>query len=220
MNPEPYIYILGIRIDEPVTVVTDLVVAGICILAFIEILRNNSPAKSRSFYALFFLLLGVGTTAGGLFGHAFLYRLHPAWQLPGWLISMAATSLIVMGSFETNRKSLHPWLAFTVIILNISIFLVFAIIVILSIDFIYVVIQIAFNLLVLLLTLQIIGWVKRRKAGHLLFTGAIGIMIVAALIFLMKLSINTWIDHNGISHFLMAVSALFFFFGIRRFLSD
>jgi len=139
MNEEPYIFFAGIRIDEPVTTFTDLVVAGVCIYAFIRLIKDYRPSKGRTFFSFFFLGLGLGTVLGGLLGHAFLYRLHPAWQLPGWLLSMIATSSLVMASLEITRKFIHSRLKWLIIMLNVIACIILSIFAAISIDFIYVV---------------------------------------------------------------------------------
>ncbi|MBL7111545.1 MAG: hypothetical protein ISS19_06360 [Bacteroidales bacterium] len=218
MNAEPYIFFAGIRIDEPVTTITDLVVAGICIYAFSQLIKNYRPSKERTFFCIFFLGLGIGTLLGGLLGHAFLYRLHPAWQLPGWLLSMVAISSLVLASLEIIRKFIHSRLVYLIALLNIIVFLILGIMATNAIDFIYVVIQIAFSLLGIIFFLHLYGWFKSKDPGHLLFIAAVSTMIFTALIFLMELNINQWINHNSISHSLMALSALLFYQGARRFL--
>ena len=218
MNDEPYIFFAGIRIDEPVTTMTDLVVAGICIYASIRLSKDFRPSKERTFFCIFFLGLGIGTMLGGLLGHAFLYRLHTAWQLPGWLLSMAAISLLGLASVEIIRKNLHPWQVYIFIGLSIIAYLILGIMVTIFLDFIYVVVQIAFSLVGVVLLTHLYGWIKSKDPGHLLFLAAVTIMIFTALIFLLKLSLNRWINQNSISHALMALSAIIFYSGARRFL--
>jgi hypothetical protein len=217
MNEEPSIYFANIRIDEPVTTLTDLLVAGVCIYAFIRLIKDFNPSKGRTFFSVFFFGLGLGTMLGGLLGHGFLYRLHPAWQLPGWLMSMAATSFLVLGSLEMNKKSIHRGLAYLLTGLNVMAFIVTGILVIISVNFIYVVLQIAFNLLVIILFVHVYGWIRSKDSGHILFFAAIAVMILVAFIFLLKLSFNQWINQNSLSHALMAVSAFLFYLGARRF---
>jgi len=216
---EPSIYFAGIRIDEPATTITDLVVAGICIFAFIQLTRNYQPSKERIFFTIFFLGLGMGTLLGSLLGHAFLYRLNPAWQLPGWLLSMTATSALVLASLEINRKQIHPRVAQLLFWINILACLLMEILAVTSIDFIYVIVHIAFNLLGIVLPLHLGGWFRSKQSAHLLVIVAVTVMIPVAFIFLFKLNISQWINHTSISHSLMAVSAIFFFLGVRRFIS-
>ncbi len=218
MNDEPYIFFAGIRIDEPVTTITDLVVAGICIYSFIRLIKDYRPSKGRTFFCFFLLGLGSGTMLGGLLGHAFLYWLQPVWQLPGWLISMAATSFLVLATLEIVRKIIHPRLVYLFVLLNIIAFLITGIMVTITIDFIYVVLQIAFNLFGIVIFLTIYGWYELKNQGHLLFIAAVSIMILAGLIFLLKLGYNQWINPNSIGHLLMGLSVFLFYSGARRFL--
>ena len=216
--PEPSIYISGIRIDEPVTTITDIVVGVVCIYAFIRLIKDFRPSKERTFFWIFFLGLGIGTILGGLLGHAFLYSLQPAWQLPGWLLSMAAISFLGLASIEIISKNLHPRLVYIFIGLIIIAYLILGIMVTVYLDFIYVVIQIAFSLVGIVLAIHIYGWFRSKNPGHLLFLAGVTIMIFTAFIFLLKLNLNQWVNQNSISHALMAFCAILFYKGARRFL--
>ncbi len=68
---QPSIEILGIRIDEPVTTFTDLIVSVVCLYAFYHL--HKIPIKSKVHWNLkyYFLSMGIATIFGGLIGHGF-----------------------------------------------------------------------------------------------------------------------------------------------------
>ena len=77
---QPSIYFLGLRIDEPVTTVTDLIVSAVCFYAFYQL--HRIPLKNKVHWNLkyYFLSMGMATLIGGVIGHGFLYLFSFAWK--------------------------------------------------------------------------------------------------------------------------------------------
>ena len=78
---QPSIDILNLRIDEPITAITDVLLAVICLYAFVGIGKHHPAGRMRNYLRFYFLILGMGALTGGLLGHAFLYRLAEGWKL-------------------------------------------------------------------------------------------------------------------------------------------
>jgi len=57
---QPSIEILNLRIDEPVTTLTDILLAGICFYAFFQTGKLEKSGSSKSYFRLYFLILGLG----------------------------------------------------------------------------------------------------------------------------------------------------------------
>src|ERR1039458_2527470 len=96
-----------IKIMEPVTVLTDLIVAVVCFYAWNRLKRkNNSGNIVFTLYRYFFLGMGLSTTLGGLIGHAFIQYLSFPWKLPGWILSMVSVALAERASIMHARPLL------------------------------------------------------------------------------------------------------------------
>ena len=63
----PSVNILNVRLDEPVTTLTDIIIAAICFYAFFRLIRISG--KQHLYLTYFFLILGTGTFLGGVIGH-------------------------------------------------------------------------------------------------------------------------------------------------------
>jgi hypothetical protein len=211
--PEPSIHILGIRIDEPVTTLTDLLVAGISLFAFFRLLKRPAENLLHHFLKFFFLGMGLSTAPGGLIGHGFLYIFSAPWQLPGWLAGMIAVSLLEQASIEQSRKLFSPGVSKLLTWLNITELLTFMIITVITIDFIFVVIHTAFGLLVIVAPLHIYFLHRIRNSGSVYFLIAIGITAISTPFFINQWSIHRWFNHFCICHILIAVSIWFFYRG-------
>ena len=82
VDPQPSIFPLGIRIDEPVATITDLLVSAVCLYAYVNMRRLGLNAWSQIHFRRYFLLVAIATAWGGLIGHGFLYVFGFSWKLP------------------------------------------------------------------------------------------------------------------------------------------
>src|ERR1041385_9208428 len=92
MNPlqNPSIELFGLRIDEPVTMTTDLIVALIGIFGYFKIASKNSSLPVK-LYSHFFLWMGFSTFIAGIVGHGFLYRFGGDGKMYGWVLGIIGT---------------------------------------------------------------------------------------------------------------------------------
>ena len=79
---QPSIEILGIRVDEPITTLTDLFVAAMCIYAFFKLNKIPVQNKMHTYLKVYFISMGIATTVGGIVGHGFLYLFDYNTALP------------------------------------------------------------------------------------------------------------------------------------------
>jgi len=114
---QPSIFIYGFRIDEPVTVLTDLLVSAVCFYAYIKLRKIRSGNKVHMYLKHYFLTMALATGIGGLLGHGFLYAFEKSiditlevspWKLPAWLISMFSIMLIERAAIEYARPIINP----------------------------------------------------------------------------------------------------------------
>ncbi|HEX3009960.1 MAG TPA: hypothetical protein VHO90_20330, partial [Bacteroidales bacterium] len=108
---QPSVYIWGVRIDEPVTSLTALMIAAVCLFAFVR-LGKLDKSKSVFYLRYYFLIMAAATANGGIIGHAFLSHLSFAWKLIGWILSMVSVMLIERASIEYASKLLPVRISF------------------------------------------------------------------------------------------------------------
>lgn len=217
--PEPSIYIFDIRIDEPVTTLTDLLVAGVSLFAFFQLMKRPAESRLHHYLRFFFLGMGLSTIMGGVIGHGFLYLFSAPWQLPGWLAGMFAITLLEQASIEQSRKLIWPDLSKLLTCLNIIESISLMIITILTIDFIFVVTHTAFGLLFIVAPLQIFLRIQTRNTGRTWFLVAISITAISTPIFINQWIIHHWFNHLCICHTLIALSMWFFYKGSLKIVS-
>lgn len=211
----PSIYPFGLRIDEPVTTLTDIVVALVCWYAWWRLRPYRQPLEMRYFRA-FFLLMGVATILGGVAGHGFLYALSFYWKLPGWLLSMVSITLLERAVIFYSRSLLHRSTRHFFYWFNILELVVFAGLAFSQLEFRFVEIHSAYGLMVVVLGFCLYNLYRGRDNRSIrLFIAGVVLSIIAAVIFTGRISISQWFNYIDISHVLMAGTAWLLYRGAR-----
>lgn len=209
----------GLRIDEPVTVVTDLMVSAVCFYAFYQISKHKSKVKLNQYLRFYFLSMGLATFLGGIIGHGFLYALPfneslavSPWKLPGWLVSMFSIALLERASIEYSKPLIVKSSVFRFFAaLNIVELTTFVIITFTTLNFFFVEVHSAYGLLIV--TSGFNGYIYKQTKSRASKTAliAVGFSAISALVYMNEWGIHTWFNHFDVSHIFMTLSAWYFY---------
>lgn len=217
---QPDIYILGIRIQEPVTTATDVLVAIACFYAFWRLRKIKSEGNALRFLKLYFIVLAIAMLFGGLIGHGFLYLLSPEWKIPGWFISMFAVMLIERSSIEHSQSVLPPRLASIFLKANIMELILLMIIAAYTLNFLFVQIHLAYGILAVIFPFHLYTYRKTRNKGSRYMLYGVGVLAIAAIIFNYPIVLSKWFNHHDFAHVLMVITTIFFMYGGLNFSSN
>lgn len=210
------IYIFGLRVDEPIVTLTDLLVSILCFIYAYKIHSWGKKEKTFFYFKLYFLIMGVATALGGLIGHAFLYAFSFYWKLPGWITSMFSIMFVERAAIQHTKIWLKESLVKTFLIVNIVEFIVFLVLTIVTLNFFFVEFHSGYGLMFVVLSLEGFLFLKtKNKASQFILIG-IGFAAIAALFFMNEISLHQWFNYLSISHVLMAVAATFFYIGTKN----
>jgi len=203
MQDVPEILILGWRIQEPMTALTDwLITLASFVFSFKLNRRNHKLAKT---YALFFLLMGTSTLFGGT-AHAFNYEFGRAFHRIPWLFSGLATySFMLASNLYFRARGMHrvwEWTPHVFIVLFII-----AIFNTLSFAAVGIGTAVGFLLYVLPLHLKF----NRPSAGRKEFFIGLTLLLISAIVAALKIGVSQWFNHNDIGHLLL-IAALYQFY--------
>ncbi len=212
---QPDIAIFGLRVQEPVTAFTDLVVAGVCYYAFYKLNKLKSKERYIVYFKYFFLTMAVSTTLGALVGHAFLYAFGFIWKTPGWVAGMCSVAFMERAAIMQARSIMKPGISNLFAYLNIVELIAFIFIAFYTLNFFYVEVHAAYGLLVVFLFEWFINN-KRKDVGSKLFLIGIAVSAFAAVVHISRFSIHDWFNYNDISHVFMATGAFIFYLGARK----
>ncbi len=210
---QPSIEILNIRIDEPITTATDLLLAAICFYAFFQIRKLKYTDKVKKYFKYYFLILGLGAATGGLFGHAFLYRLSEGWKLVSWVLTIGSVALIANALMEIARPFVKPRISRLLSMFNVLIFVLALFFTLWSMAFAPVKYYMIFGMVVMVGSLCYFVYRKTKSRGVLLLMSAVGIGVLSAIIFSFEWGVSPWFNHNDISHLILSLSVFSFYKG-------
>ena len=213
---QPPIELLGVKILEPVTTFTDLIVAAVCFYAFYKILQQQRKEKVFLFLKYYFLTMGIATTFGGLIGHGFLYYFSFGWKLPGWITSMLSIMMIERASIEHARPLISLRTANSFRIINTIELLTFMAITMYTLNFRFVEIHSGYGLMIVVLSLQLFVYLKTRNAGSGYFLIGVFFAAISALIYMNEIALHAYFNHYDISHIFMAIAAWVFYLGAKN----
>lgn len=210
------IFLWGLRIDEPIVTITDLLVSVLCLIFAWNLHKSGKKERVFLYFKIYFLVMGIATFLGGIIGHAFMYHFSFYWKLPGWITSMISIMFVERAAIEHTRIRLSTQIIKAFRVVNIIEFLTFLSLTIFTLNFFFVEFHSGYGLMFVVLSLEGYLYLKtRNKASKLMLIG-VAFAAVAALFFMTKTSFHQWFNYLSISHVLMAIAAWFFYLGAIR----
>lgn len=215
---QPPIELFGLKIYEPVTSATDLLVAAVCFFAWYQLRKLKRPEKSLRFMKYYFFTLGWATTIAAFMAHAFLPYFGENWKLPGWIMSMIAVSWLERSSIAHTSPLMGNRSAHTIKWANyVELFILIGGAII-TINFVFVEIHTALGLLLVAAPLHTMAWRRKRDYGSRYILIAIFFAAVAMSFFVSKIGISKWFNHSDIAHIFLTISAYCTYLGAKNML--
>jgi len=216
IDPQPSIFPFGIRIDEPVASITDILVSAVCLYAFIQIRRKGLTDWSHLHFRRYFLLVAIATALGGIIGHAFLYAFSLTWKLPGWIVGIISVALIERSAISHAQGLIKPKIGKFFLVVNIIEMCIILAITIITLDFKWVEYHNGYGLIVNVAGFHGYAYYRTRDKGSLIILWAVGITVIASVVFTQELSLHTWFNYIDASHVLLAIAAYVMYLGATQ----
>ncbi len=162
---QPDIYIWGIRILEPVTTLTDLLVGAVCFYAYWRIQKEKLSGKNILYMKYYFLTMGMATCIGGLIGHGFLYAVNEHWKLLGWYISMVSIALIERSAIGHASRFVSSRNRKIFMAINVLELLIFMALTAYTLHFRFVQIHSFYGLLIVVFSFHLFTYIKSKDIG-------------------------------------------------------
>lgn len=217
---QPSVIFAGFTINEPITMFSDFLISTICLFAFIKILYSSQRGNNHYPILLFFFMMFFSTFWGGLVGHGLQHYLSPLWKIPSWLTGIFAVVAFQWIAANQLRKFKSKNLFRIILMLNLlsfltAIYMVFALKV-----FVWVQFHAVFGILGIVLPIQIFIYSKTKSYCSRQLILGIVFAIVAALVHLFYLGLGKWFNHLDVSHVFLALSNLYFYFGLKKYAEE
>lgn len=215
MNPlqNPSIELFGLRVDEPVTMSTDIVVAVIGIMGYIKLASANN-SRHVSLYSYFFLGMGFSTLIAGIIGHGFLYRFGADAKMYGWVLGIIGTGFAQFAVLYHVKESLNKT-AFSILLFTCYIEVVSAMILLFYFrSFVVVEVHAAFGLVGVVTVLEAINYFATKSKLSLNMVIGVGLTAVAIVFHTTKISISKWFNYMDISHVFLGLAVYIMIKGV------
>ena len=215
----PSIEFFGILVQEPITTLTDFIVSIISVYAFFKISKHHVKNKIISFIKWYFMLMGIATFLGGLFGHAFLYYFNDYWKIPGWYISMIAIMLVERSSILYAENLISPKLSRVFLLINTIELITIMFLSTYFLSFKFVEFHCVYGFLVVVFSFHF--FIYRKTKNYASKIMIIGVMVLTSAMFIFNypVIIDKWFNNKDFAHVIMAISSVIFLKG-ALFLSD
>lgn len=202
--------IAGIMFSEPITAITNLIIAMICLYAF-QKAKTSKPYPGHRSWLYFFLSLGLATFIG-FFSHLLSsYDIH-GFRLIGWVFSGFAAYFSQVASIEQlTRKNTGPFIwaskvEFVLFLIALYWFQSFAVVLVVTVI-----------ALIIVLAIHGYGYFSKELLGSELILLGFIISALTAVARLLKISIHPlYFNYHDVAHLMMMFAALVILAGVRR----
>ncbi len=195
----PTINFLGIQITEPLTWLTNWLVAGFS-LGYGHFLYNDKLADAtQKFWSIFFAFIGIASITGGT-AHGFINYVgqnfhYAAWIFTGLAIFSAEMATLQLIENEKLKSAIRIFVYIQLLVLVGSVMYLQ--------NFDSVRINSAVGLLGVVMPFSLIHYAKHKdKRSALIMIGILS-NLVPGVVHALKLSYNQWFNFNDISHVIM-----------------
>lgn len=208
------ITVAGLTIGEPVTSLTDIVLAVISFTLFARIKNRLNESFFNNSWRMFFLFMGISTGTGAL-AHA-LNGTEAIWWYNTLFMAMTVFSSISVFfalkatiRFTNMDSGVRKFLTITNFVL-LAVFMAYTFI---SNNFEIFKIHAAAGLFLIFLT-HFIAWQRSHSGSGWIMSG-MGISFFTVLIHTQQFSLSPWFNYKDISHVIMMVSLVMIYNGIH-----
>lgn len=201
--------IFGLDLLEPMTFVTDLLVAVFCFIYYYKIRNIDIKEFDNKYFKLFFIIFGLSTLIAG-FAHIFYNYLGITPHIISWILSGLSIYYIEMCSItfvksEKIKKYLNH-------LIYIQLFL-FTFSIIYFKQFQFVKYNSFIGLILFVLILELISLIKSSNKGSWFIIIGIFFTFLSAIVHSIKFSIHKWFNYNDLSHIFLLLCIYFLYAG-------
>ena len=203
---------IGLNLVEPNAFIGDYILGFLAIYLAIKINRLNSPLLFFKNWKLFFVTLGTGFFLGGI-GHSMFLYFGVYGKYSGWLLSIISVTYLEAAFFSIHPNREKGKLLFVLSKIKMFVAISLEIWVFLNVN---LTTEPQRGLWVPLINSGIgfifcLGYLSHKYQKRITNSFrnlkiALVLMVPAAIIQYLKISIYPWLDRNDIGHFLLAIT--------------
>ena len=194
---------------------TDYVLAAVCVAVAFNLLRQKPSERPVQLWGIAFVFVAFSAVTGGTW-HGFGPDVDAQTRAILWRLTVYAAgvfdALIVAGSIlATVSKRVQTWL---LVVVGVK-FLIYAVWMADHGNFLYVVLDSAGTMVLLLILHGFAVWARGDSASPWVIT-AVLVSALAATVQASGLALGPYLNHNDLYHLIQTVAMLLFYQGGRR----
>lgn len=220
IEPQPSIELFNLVIHTPVTAITDVMVAAICLWAYWKLNQLPDRGSVHRLFKYYFLTMSLATFLGGVVGHALMHYLPFFMKLPGWITSMLSVALLERAVIQHARRLINPKIGVFFSRLNIVELLTFLTLSLVTLNFQFVLIHAAYGMAIVVTGFAGFIYLKEKSVGSKQILLAVLVCAIGAFFFEFKIGIHKWFNHVDISHVTMMIGSILYYKGSRNFIEE
>jgi hypothetical protein len=210
------IQLFGVKILEPSSVISSLMMTVICMYAFFQLNKQKEKHRMNHLMQYFFLFMGLATAIGGVLGHGFLYLTGMRGKIPGWFASMIAVALFERAAIWHIKPLLHQNIGKALGWLNYVELAIFFVLAFVTLNFVVVEVHAFYGLFLMLFLIECYVYKHKKDPGSKDIFVATFLGAVSAGLHALKFSFGEWFNYNDISHLAMGASIWYYYQGSRH----
>jgi hypothetical protein len=217
MNPylNPSIELFGLRIDEPVTAGTDVLVGLMAIIGSLIINRNKTRGHQK-LYSYSFFMTGVAMIVSALIGHAFLYRFSYEAKIIGWVLTIIGVSFSQFAVISHVKPIFAPRTSKLLLYACITEIILALILIFFIRSFVFVEIHTAIGMIGMVVVME---WINYSRTGSKLSLAMIwGVIWATGAVVghVLKINISKWFNYMDLGHVFVAIGMVIMIRGVLR----
>jgi hypothetical protein len=216
VGPQPSIELFGLVLHTPVTALTDVIVAVICLVAYLKLHAIPDQGEVHRLFKYYFLSMSLATFLGGVVGHALMHYLPFFMKLPGWITSMLSVALLERAVIQYARKLMDPKIGIFFSRLNIVELVTFLILSLVTLNFQFVLIHAAYGMAIVVTGFTGFIYLREKSTGSKQVLLAVLVCAVGEFFFVFKIGLHKWFNHVDISHVFMMIGSVLYYKGSRK----
>jgi len=204
----PTIFIGNFEWREPVTTLTDLLVAIAAIIGFLKFKKYKGHRSAGfNYFKFYFLFFSIGMTSAAWLGHGLQAYVGPSFKIIGWVCGASGLLLFGLGTFKEVKYLMESRVFSALRFLFVAQYLIFVFLMIHPnhSDFIYAQISSTVSLIAFILPLHVYNFRINSSKGSFIIFLTILFGIIPGFVYSNKISLNHWFNYHDISHVLMAI---------------
>ena len=208
------IYIGDFTIHEPVTVLTDFIITGLCLYFYLQLNQLSGKDVSAKNWKYFYGFMSISSFLGGC-SHAF-FAVHEGLGYKTFWLGMQVLNVFsiyymqqgVLYSVLKNSLNKRYWsISYTIqcILASIAVFIFQS--------FIVIIINTAIGLIPIMIFHFLAA---KQNKNNLWIAYGIVVLFATALVNAVKLTIHPYFNHLDLAHVLIMVNISLMFIGVKR----